>query len=308
MDPVLRAALTSWDLRIGLLLLLFLLAVAYVRGWWRVRQRIQSRPGGRTDNRWQAASRWRPLAYVGGLFIMGLALMSPIDVLSGQLFTMHMVQHVLLVMVVPPLLLLANPLPFFLWGLPKRIRLRVAELFKPEARFRYWLKRTTGAGVVWMLYVIFYWGWHDPNAYDLALRNALVHDLEHITFFGTSLLFWWHVIGAGPRVHRPFSRPARFAYLISAIPINMFAGIAIAFAQEPLYSYYEAMPRLWGLSVMDDQRIAGVIMWVPGSMMYMIGALALVAAWLQNESTKPPLPESVWATDEALMAPGWKER
>jgi len=84
----------------------------------------------------------------------------------------------------------------------------------------------------------------------------------------------------------------------------MLAGIAFVFAATPIYAYYEAMPRLWGLSVMEDQRIAGLIMWVPGSMMFLIAALVIVARWLQAESEKPPLPESAWATDEALAAPG----
>ena len=88
----------------------------------------------------------------------------------------------------------------------------------------------------------------------------------------------------------------------------MIAGLAITFATEPIYSFYEAMPRLWGISVMDDQRIAGVIMWVVGSMMYMIAALIIAARWLQSEEVKPALPESAWASDDALAAPGMQTK
>jgi cytochrome c oxidase assembly factor CtaG len=301
MDPLLRATLTSWDWRIEVILVLLLAATLYAVGWWRLRRRS---PGRTNRNRWQANAFWRPLAYLGGLSILAIALMSPIDVLASQLFTMHMVQHVLLVMVIPPLLLLANPLPFSLWGLPDGLRQRAGGLLAREAAFRRILKKTTGAGVVWMAFVIVYWGWHDPTAYDLALRNQWVHDLEHISFFAVSVLFWWHAVGAGPRIHRPMSQGVRFFYLMSAVPIGMVAGLAITFATEPIYTYYEAMPRLWGLSVMDDQRIAGVIMWVVGSMMFMLAALIVAARWLQREERKPALPESAWATESALVAPG----
>jgi len=238
---------------------------------------------------------------------LAIALMSPIDVLSSQLFTMHMIQHLLLVMIIPPLLLLANPLPYWLWGLPEPVRLGAGRLLRRDSVFRRYLVKATGPGVVWLIFVAFYLGWHDPNTYNLALENALAHDFEHITFFLASVLFWWHVVGAGPRIHHPLRPFMRFGYTLSAIPPNMFAGIVIAFASEPIYSYYEAMPRIWGLSVIDDQHIAGAIMWIPGSMMYIIAALVLVARWLQQEEKKPALPHSAWATDEALVAPGMEK-
>ena len=215
--------------------------------------------------------------------------MSPIDVLASHLFTMHMVQHVLLVMIIPPLLLLANPLPYSLWGLPDGARRRAGSLLSREARFRHLLAKSTGPGIAWLIFVIVYWGWHDPGAYTLALQNGLVHDLEHITFLLASLIFWWHVLGAGPRIHKRMSPLARGGYALLAVPPSMLAGIAIAFSTEPIYPYYEVMPRLWGLSLMDDQRIAGVIMWVPGSMMFMLAAIVLVGRWLQKESEKPAL-------------------
>jgi cytochrome c oxidase assembly factor CtaG len=301
MDPLLRATLTSWDWRVEIIAVLVVAGSLYTIGWWRLRKRTSKRQG---QNRWHAGAVWRPVTYISGLLILGIALMSPIDVLASQLFTFHMVQHVLLVMVIPPPLLLANPLPFSLWGLPERARSPVGGLLNRKSLFRRGLKRITGAGLVWMAFAIVYWGWHDPNAYDLALRNALVHDLEHITFFVVSLLFWWHATGAGPRIHQPMSQGIRFAYLLSAIPISMVAGLAITFSTEPIYSYYEAMPRLWGISVMDDQRIAGVIMWVVGGMMYMVAALIIAARWLQAEEVKPAPLESVWAPDDALAAPG----
>jgi putative membrane protein len=303
MNPELRATLLSWDLRLEVIIVLALAGFLYSLGWWRLRKRSRVH---QNRNRWRAGAAWRPVLYISAILLLAIALMSPIDVLGGQLLTMHMVQHLLLVMIVPPLLLLANPLPFLLWGSPYEVRTGVSRLLSPNAKFRYYLRRTTGPGLVWLMFVIVYWGWHDPNAYNLALQSDFVHDLEHLTFFLVSMLFWWHVIGAGPRIHRPLSPAGRFVYVLTAIPPNMLAGLAIVFATGPIYSYYEAMPRIWGLSVMEDQQIGGVIMWVPGSMMYIIAALILASRWLQEEERKPALPHSEWATDEAMAAPGLK--
>ena len=184
------------------------------------------------------------------------------------------------------------------------MRRRASLLLARRSRFRHLLQETTKPGLVWLYFLIVYWGWHDPNLYDLALRSPFFHDLEHITFLGTAMLFWWQVIGAGPKIRRPFNPLVRAGFVISAIPPTMMAGIAISFASEPLYPHYELMPRLWGFSVMEDQQLAGVIMWVVGSMMYIVAALILVARWLSEEEAKPALPESAWATEEALIAPG----
>ncbi len=304
MDPVLRATLTSWDFRIEVILTLVLAGTIFYTGWQRLRTRTTTHT---QLSPWQVTAIWRPILYLGALVLLGITLMSPIDVLSANLFTMHMIQHILLVMIIPPLLLLTNPFPIILWGLPRKARLAIGHLFSGESRFRYYLARLTSPGIVWFAFVIVYWGWHDPNAYTLALENPLVHDLEHLTFFAVAMLFWWHVTGAGPRIHKRLPIFARFIYVLAAIPPNMLAGIAFAFAGAPIYSYYEAMPRLWGLSVMEDQQIAGVIMWVPGSMMYIIAALVLAGRYLQGEEKKPPLPMSAWATEEALAAPSLKK-
>ena len=305
MDPILSAFLSSWDWRVELIIVLALAGIIYTRGWWRLRKRTAARRG---LNRRQAGARWRPFVYIGGLVILGLALMSPIDVIGSQLFFMHMIQHILLMTIVPPMLWLANPLPFFLWGLPGNVRKEVGRLLGRQGKGRLALQKVAGPGTVWIAYVVFYLGWHDRMLYNAALEREFVHDLEHISFFGVAMLYWWHVIGAGPVVHRPLSIIGRFVFLLMAIPPNMIAGMAIAFSQSPIYPHYEAMPRIWGLTVMSDQRLAGVIMWVPGSMMYIVAALIALARWLKEEEEKPALPESEWASDEAFIAPGLEKR
>jgi putative membrane protein len=308
MDAELRAVLLSWDLRIEVLLVLVLAGGLYARGWRRLRALRDgaegaqgSRPG---EERGRLATDGRLAAYLGGLVILGLALMSPIDVLGGQYFFMHMIQHLLLVMIVPPLLWLASPLPFVMWGLPTRGRRQVGEWLRPRASFRRRLRALTPPGIVWMLFVAAILGWHDPGAYQAALRDDFVHDLEHLSFFITAVLFWWHVIYAPPYVHKRLARGARVAYVLAAVPPNMAAGVVIAFSGQLIYKYYAGVPRLWGLTAIQDQMLGGIIMWIPGSMMYILAALILISRWMQAEEQKPPLPEAEWATGENMVAPG----
>jgi cytochrome c oxidase assembly factor CtaG len=132
----------------------------------------------------------------------------------------------------------------------------------------------------------------------------LVHDLEHLSFFLPAMLFWWHVMYAPPYIHKRLARGARVAYVLSAVPPTMAAGAVIAFSGQPIYEYYTGVPRVWGMSVMQDQMLGGIIMWIPGSMMYIIAGLILISRWLQEEEAKPPLTDAQWATEDAMIAPG----
>ena len=297
MNPVTSALLRSWEWRVEVFIPLLLFAVVYTAGWQRLRAKGS-----------QLANGWRLLAYWTGIVIIALALLSPIETLSGQLFFMHMIQHLLLVMLAPPLLMLAEPMPALMWGLPGGARRHVggalSALLREKSIARRALRAATAPGVVWLLFVVFLVGWHDPLAYNATLRSNLVHDVEHLSFFITAMLYWWHVVGAAPRIHKRLSRTAQIVYVIAAIPPNMITGVVIAFAGQVIYRYYLAVPRVWGISALDDQILGGVIMWVPGSMMYMIAVLILTARWLQGEERKPPLPTSKWATEERMAAPG----
>ncbi len=154
--------LLSWAWRPEIILTLGLAAAIHLVGRWRLKQRGSTASG-------------ESLA-LGGLFgrsgSLWIALMSPIDVLSGQFFFMHMIQHLLLVMIAPPLLLIADPMPIMVWGLPAALRLEVGRWLRPDATFRRVLRALTTPGLVWLYFVAALVGWHDPNAYnaDAAIR------------------------------------------------------------------------------------------------------------------------------------------
>jgi putative membrane protein len=312
MDPVNRAVLQSWNWRLEVIIPLLLLGYVYLAGWRRLRQRTAaSRSTGRSLHRAPLTAVWRPIGYLLGLLCIALALISPIDSLGQQLFFMHMIQHLLLIMIAPPLLLIANPMPVLLWGLPTKWRLSaghaIGHLLHRDSQFRHVLRTATAPGIVWLVWVIALFSWHDPSMYNAALRYDFIHDLEHLSFFIASMLFWWHVTGAGPRVHRQFGYIGAIAFCLAAVPPNMALGVWLAFNENVIYSYYEAVPRLWVTDPLTDQRIGGIIMWIPGSMMFLLAALFLTSRFLGGEEGKPPLPVQEWTSEEKLIAPGMEK-
>ncbi|MFQ5943742.1 MAG: cytochrome c oxidase assembly protein [Anaerolineales bacterium] len=276
MDPRL---LRAWDFRPEVLLVLLLAGTLFSLGWWRLRRGTSRR----------FARSWRLVVYLTGLGLLALALISPIDSLGAYLLSMHMIQHLLLVMLAPVFLLITNPLPFTMWGMPDGLRLRVGGLLEQRSRLRRALAAITTPGLVWIALVVVLVGWHDPRAYDAALRSPLVHNLEHLSFFVVAMFFWWHITAAGPQLHGVPTAGVRIALLLITVPVTMGIGIVIALSAQPIYLNYITVPRVMGLSVMEDQRLAGAIMWIPGSMMLILAALTLLARIVSAEERKPPL-------------------
>ena len=257
MTRTLDAVLLSWPFDPWIIVPLLLTGFIYLRGWLFLRRR---------HARWTG---WRLAAFPGGLLAIFLALGSPIETFSGLLLHIHMVQHLLLMMVAPPLLWLGEPLVPLLRGLPHAIRSAwIGPLFRwPPLR---WLFRVlTHPVAAWLLFVAATWLWHAPQAYETALQYPPWHYLEHACFLGSALLFWYLVI-------RPFpARPTWSAwvlvpYLLLADVQNTGLSALLAFSGQVLYPHYGQVPRLGGLSALEDQAIAGVIMWVPGSVAFLL--------------------------------------
>lgn|SRR5574341_826645 len=281
MNPTLRVFLTTWGWRPDVLFVLIALGTTYTIGWCRLRKR-----GARV------ARPWRLAVYLAGLGSVALALLSPIDTLASLLFLVHMVQHELLIMIAPPLLLLADPLPILLWGLPRKLRLGVRHLLARGAMVRRILYSGTWMPVAWGLYVVNLWMWHLPVAYEAALRNHLFHDLEHLTFFGTALLFWWPIINPAPRLHGQIAYGFRILYILAATFQSVALGFIIAVTERVLYPSYASAPRLWDLSPLNDQAFGGAIM-SEGALMYLIPLLVLINRWLNEEERRARLRESI---------------
>lgn len=271
-DLTLKALLASWSWRPEVLLVLVALGSVYASGWWRLRAAGHRR----------LARRGRLAAYMAGLAVVAVALLSLVDHLAHVLLTAHMIQHLLLIMIAAPLLLLGNPLPTCLWGLPRKIRRPVGRLFVRSALPRKVLWAVTLMPVAWLLFVGNLWLWHLPAAYQAALRDHLVHDLEHVAFFATAILFWWPIIEPAPRLHERIPRGFVILYLIAATGQNTLLGASIALPSQVLYPYYAGSPPAVGQSALDDQALAGAIMWTSGHM-YLLPILLVVAKMLDRE-------------------------
>jgi len=257
-----QAALSPWHWRSSVLLVLLLSALAYSLGWLRLRRAGHAR----------LAAGPRLAAYFAGLAVVAVALLSPLDTFEVLLFWVHMVQHELLMVVAAPLILLGSPLAITLWAAPAPLRPALGALLQSRSPLRRLFNRITRPVTAWIIATAAVWLWHIPAAYDAVQTSPLLHDAEHLTFFLTSLLFWWPVTKAPPYVHRT-SLLQRLAYLLAGLTQSGILGGIITLAGEAIYPHYTAVPRFGSLTPLADQRIAGVVMWF-------ISALPLLAAVL----------------------------
>jgi putative membrane protein len=210
-------------------------------------------------------------AFAGGLVALGVALAPPLDRAADGLLVAHMGQHLLLVTVAAPLLALGRPLVVMRWAGPgvARVAGGAARLVDALLR-RLW--------VVWAAHSAALWSWHVPALYEAALRDPLVHALEHASLLGTALLFWSMVVEPAWRWRMGFG--TAMIWLFAAAVQCSLLGALLTVAERPWYAPHAAAAGAWGLDGLDDQHLGGALMWVAGGAAYLVGALATVAAWL----------------------------
>jgi cytochrome c oxidase assembly factor CtaG len=213
---------------------------------------------------------------------MWVALLSPIGVFSELLFFMHMIQHLILILITAPLILLGAPLLPTLWALPRDLRVKVGLLFASRNSLGRPVGVLTHPLTTVSIYVVVMAVWHVPPLYDAAQGRTLIHDLEHFFFIASATLFWWPVIHpAGGR--RRLSFAAGIPYFLPPMMEGNLIGALLVFADRPLYSAYHELPSIWGISAMQDQQLAGLIMWVPGGLFFIIPIFTLLTLMFQEE-------------------------
>jgi cytochrome c oxidase assembly factor CtaG len=264
----------DWHWRWDLAFVLLGFGTLYARGWTRLKK-IGA----------EAKLSWL-VFYALALGVVACALLSPIDNLASYLLIAHMAQHELLMMVAPPLILLAKPLPVLLWGLGKSSRSQAGNLLIRHSALRRVRDFLGWMPVAWSIFVVNLWVWHYPVFYEAALADPRIHDLEHVLFFLAGLLFWWPVL-------RPTSRPQpaedgrRILYLFLAATQDTVLSGLIGLSSTILYPHYEKALRLWELTPGEDQIGAGLVMWAVGGLTYLIAILFLVNALLGQGRRKP---------------------
>jgi putative copper resistance protein D len=262
--------ITGWAFEPVPLALIVVAGVVYWSGLRRV-ERTGKGP------EWPAS---RTGSFAGGLGATAVALLSPIDTYEAVSFSTHMVQHILLMMVAAPLFALGAPVTLALRASHPGTRRRV---LLPILHSRA-VAVLTHPLVAFVLFVTVQYVTHFTGFYEAALKSTAVHDLEHVLYLVTALLFWWPVVGLDP-APRKLSHPARLLYLVAAMPMEAFLSVALLSARP--YAAYAALPAPWGgAAAVADQSNAAAFMWIAGDLTMLIAALLAAGAWLRREQVR----------------------
>lgn len=263
--PVDQAAANGAADAVGMLLL-GLLGIAYWRGARRVVHGAAHRKSHIRRN----------FLFSGAWLALAVALLPPLESLTTVSFAAHMIQHELIMLIAAPLFVLARPHGVLLWGLPAPIAAGIARLTK--LRFlRVAAVLAAGPLGAWLIHAVVVWGWHIPVAFEAGLRSTLVHWLQHLCFFVAALLFWWSIIVPGSRLDRT---GAALASVFTTMIHTSLLGALLTLSPRPWYATYESTSGVLGLTALEDQQLGGVIMWVPGGLVFLVAGLAVVARWL----------------------------
>ncbi len=263
--PSLVTVLKEWTFTPSVAAGIVLAAIIYLRGLLTLNRRGRLR---------RTVSPWHELYFFLGLLAVVAALLSPIDSLSDDLLSVHMVQHFLLLMVAPPLLLMGKPIPVLVVGAPHGLVRWVAARHARVHWFRRLTDVLTSPFFAWPIFAGAMLAWHVPYLFDAALQNEDIHVLEHVCFFAAALPFWWVILQPYPGRAR-LSHAWRFLFVLLALGPDSVIGFVLILSGSPVYGYYTELPRLWGMSVMDDQVLAGNIMMDGGD-----GVLGIALVWL----------------------------
>ncbi len=266
------AEVSELEREIGLLLPLFVSGVWYAVGLWRLHAHTR-------------AGSWvvwrRAFVFFLGWGAIVASLLTPLHELGRHSFTAHMIEHELLMLIAAPLLALSKPIGVFLWALPKPLRVQLGYAGHRPLVARSW-QALTAPLVVTVLQAIALWVWHVPVLFDRALQSENWHIAQHVSFLVTALLFWWGITRA-PKAGQGYGLAALYLF-ITALHTGVL-GALMSFSTSPWYRGYAALDLgeiPFGLTQVEDQQLAGLIMWIPGGLVHAAAALAYVALWLRR--------------------------
>ena len=264
MNSIVQTAFDSWTPPVATIATLLVTAAIYARGFVRLHRQMPDR-----------FPVWRLASFIAGIVALFIAIASPLEAFDDLLLQIHMTQHLLLMIVAPPLLLGGAPAIALIRGIPPRLaKAVVGPVLRSRAvrRIVAWL---TEPLVCWIAFAAATWGWHVPAAFQLALRSDGWHVVEHACFLTTALMFWYPVIQPWPSVAR-WPRWAMLPYLLLADGQNTILAALFMFSEHLIYPIYATTPRIAGFTPLGDQIVAGAIMWVPGSIFYLVPAALIM--------------------------------
>ena len=263
MTPDAQAILESWSAPVGVNVSLFLAALVYTKGWLHLHKTFPN-----------LISAWRFAAFFAGIISLSIAVGSPLDAFDDVSLSVHMVQHLLLMAIAPPLILLGAPALPLLQGIPQSMARSIVGPFlrwtpvKRLARFFF------NPAVCWLAAALALIGWHIPAVFELALRSHSWHELEHASFLVTGLLFWWPVVQPWPSTAR-WARWSIPLYLFCAtLPCDALSGF-LTFCDRVVYTSYLSAPQILTASPLQDQEFAAALMWVSVTIIFLVPAVVV---------------------------------
>ncbi|HET9572430.1 MAG TPA: cytochrome c oxidase assembly protein [Methyloceanibacter sp.] len=262
--------LTAWSFEPWVVAGLGLASIVYAMGIWRLYH--EAGPG-------RVLDRWRIASFAAGMLLLFLALCSPLDEAADQLFSAHMLQHILLMMVVPPLLVWSRPNIAFVWAVSPLWRKRIGRAWSAGG-FDRASRVLMHPCVVFVLFCCAFIFWHLPRPYVWGLENEFVHALEHLSFLLTALAFWTIILE--PSGHRRLDYGSTLLYLVVTVIVSDMPGALMVLAPGPLYPIHAEGAAAWGMSLMQDQQLAGLIMWIPAGAIYIAAAMWLFVRLLDE--------------------------
>jgi cytochrome c oxidase assembly factor CtaG len=254
----------AWSFEPLVIISLTITALLFIIGLYRLKRR--------------SIRAWEALCFAGGWLALFVALVSPVHAWGQVLFSAHMSQHEILMLVAAPLLVLGRPLIAFLWALPLSWSRSLGNLRKITWINRLWRALTIPL-VAWLIHAIALWVWHIPALFDATLHSEAIHTLQHLSFLLSALLFWWALIHGRQGA---MGYGAAVLYVFTTSVHSGALGALITLAGSVWYPSYAPLTASWGLTPLEDQQLGGLIMWIPAGLVYVIAGLALFAGWLRE--------------------------
>ena len=222
--------------------------------------------------------KWEAAMFAGGWLALFIALISPLHSWGRVLFSAHMTQHEVLMLVAAPLLVLGRPLIAFMWAIPMSWARQLGEITRLSWFAATW-RIVTLPLVAWLIHAIAIWVWHIPVFFNAVLNNELIHTLQHISFLFSAILFWWALVHGG---RGWMGYGAALLYVFTTSLHSGLLGAFLTFSTTVWYPGYNGLTLSWGLTSLEDQQLGGLIMWIPAGLVYVIAGLVLLAGWIQE--------------------------
>ncbi|MGI4813640.1 MAG: cytochrome c oxidase assembly protein [Janthinobacterium lividum] len=259
----------GWTFEPWVVALLSISLLLYLVGYLRLRQRSHVA---------RRLRSWQLVAFLGGWTALLIALDSPLDALGAALFSAHMVQHEVMMLIAAPLLVVGRPLAVWLWALPQSMRHAAGQATRTRPVRMIW-RTLTQPLVAWWLHAAALWGWHTPMLFEAALAHSAIHTLQHASFMLSALLFWWTIFGQPARDDR---NGHAMLSLFTTMAHTGALGALLTLAPGLWYPSYVEPTSALGFDPLQDQQLGGLVMWVPGGLAYLVGGLIVGARWLMR--------------------------